>query len=271
MVKTIRQKAEAVLREQYPIESLIEDKDLPEILHELRVHQVELELQNDELQRTQEDLRTTQKKYFELYNFAPVGYFTLNRRGVIKDLNHTGAELLGRDRRRLLNQPLISHLHADSRLVFFDYLDVLFNTKMQQSCELTLETMQKRITHVQVEGIVDRDQKECRIIMTNISPLKTVKTALEKERSSLAERVEKRTAELTKANEKLIRASRHKDEFLANMSHELRTPLQAILSGVEMLEGQLYGTLNSKQLEMLRRVERGGNHLLRLITDILDL
>lgn len=77
-------------------------------------------------------------------------------------------------------------------------------------------------------------------------------------------------AQLQETNEELIRATRLKDEFLANMSHELRTPLNAILGMSEALQDQILGSLNERQLKMIRTIERSGEHLLSLINDILD-
>ena len=95
--------------------------------------------------------------------------------------------------------------------------------------------------------------------------------ALEEERTSLAKRVEDRTAELNIANAELRQAARAKDEFLASMSHELRTPLNAILGLSEALQEQVFGPLNEKQLRYLHTIEESGQHLLALINDILDL
>jgi two-component system cell cycle sensor histidine kinase/response regulator CckA len=76
------------------------------MLHELRVHQIELELQNEELRSAQEQLEEARARYFDLYETAPVGYFTLNRAGVIQEANLTAADLLGMPRDKLLEQPL---------------------------------------------------------------------------------------------------------------------------------------------------------------------
>ena len=95
--------------------------------------------------------------------------------------------------------------------------------------------------------------------------------ALAAERASLAERVEQRTAELSRANIELAFAVRAKDEFLAMMSHELRTPLNTILGSAELLREQIHGPLNVKQHHDLGAVAEAGQHLLALINDILDL
>jgi signal transduction histidine kinase/ActR/RegA family two-component response regulator len=87
---------------------------------------------------------------------------------------------------------------------------------------------------------------------------------------TLEARVAARTAELTEANAALRRASRMKDEFLATMSHELRTPLTAVLGLSEAMQMGIYGPMTEKQLKVLDTVRESGQHLLDLITDILD-
>jgi len=94
--------------------------------------------------------------------------------------------------------------------------------------------------------------------------------ALQAEKTSLAKRVEVRTAELQRANVELTRALRLKDEFLANISHELRTPLTAILGLSEILKDEIYGPINEKQHTTLNTVEKSGYHLLELIDDLLS-
>jgi PAS domain S-box-containing protein len=94
---------------------------------------------------------------------------------------------------------------------------------------------------------------------------------LEEERSLLAQRVQERTAELSRANAELAKAARLKDEFLAGMSHELRTPLNSILGFAEILQNGVFGPLNERQLKFANNIEESGVHLLAVINDILDL
>jgi PAS domain S-box-containing protein len=105
----------------------------------------------------------------------------------------------------------------------------------------------------------------------DITERKQMELALEVERNQLAQRVDERTADLSRANSNLARALRVKDEFLANMSHELRTPLNAILGLSESLSEQIAGPLNEKQQKYISTISESGHHLLSLINDILDL
>ncbi len=105
----------------------------------------------------------------------------------------------------------------------------------------------------------------------DITERKQMELALQAERNQLAQRVDERTADLSRANSNLARALRVKDEFLANMSHELRTPLNAILGLSESLSEQTAGPLNEKQQKYIATISESGHHLLSLINDILDL
>ena len=108
-------------------------------LHELEVHQIELEMQNDELRRSQEELELSRNTYAELYDFAPVGYFIFDARGVIQEVNLTGALLLGIERGQLTNQPFIRYIStSDGRNIFSEHLATVLNEQGLQRCELTL-------------------------------------------------------------------------------------------------------------------------------------
>jgi len=86
------------------------DTDAPRLLQELQVHQVELEMQNEELRRIREELELSRNKYTELYDFAPVGYFTLDKSGLIRETNLAAAQMLGIERSQLTNRPFIGFI-----------------------------------------------------------------------------------------------------------------------------------------------------------------
>ena len=78
------------------------------LVHELEVHQIELKMQNDELRRIQGELENSRDKYSHLYDFAPVGYFTMSEKGIIEDVNLTGADMIGIERSALIGEPFSS-------------------------------------------------------------------------------------------------------------------------------------------------------------------
>ncbi len=100
--KELRRDAEKLLSDRPYIVSKAREKDVKKLIHELQVHQVELEMQNHELRRAQEEIEESRSKYSDLYDFAPVGYFTFSQTGEIVEVNLTGASLLGLDRSLLL-------------------------------------------------------------------------------------------------------------------------------------------------------------------------
>ena len=108
------------------------------LLHELQVHRIELELQNEELRNTQVQLQESLMEYSDLYDFAPVGYFTLNEKGLILKANLAGATLFGVERRNLINKPLRAFIASESRAVFDDFRKTLFKTLTKQLCEVKL-------------------------------------------------------------------------------------------------------------------------------------
>ena len=99
--KHLRKKAEKILSEKKQVPQKISSGDVEKLIHELQVHQIELEMQNDELRKAQAEIEESRSRYVDLYDFAPVGYFTLDNKGVIGEANLTGASLLGAERKLL--------------------------------------------------------------------------------------------------------------------------------------------------------------------------
>jgi len=112
--------------------------ELTAAVHELRVHQIELEMQNEELRRAQHELDAQREKYFDLFDLAPVGYLTLNDTSVVRDANLTAASLLGVERQRLVGLPFTAFVLAPDRDVYYRLLRMLKQTAEPQTCELRL-------------------------------------------------------------------------------------------------------------------------------------
>src|SRR5512135_1265379 len=111
----LRRRAEASRRKSPALLALPRtEADTQRLLHELEVHQIELEMQNAELQRARVEMETALVRYTELYDFAPVGYFSVDQQGVIQEVNLTGASMLGVARSGILHRRLQSFVAPSS-------------------------------------------------------------------------------------------------------------------------------------------------------------
>ena len=118
------------------------------LIHELQVHQIELEMQNADLRRVQEEFEVSRNKYAELYDFSPVGYFTFDARGLIREVNLTGAQLLGIERRLLANKPFTRFItDAEGREIFSHHLETVLQIQGMHKCEIRLAGKDGTLIH----------------------------------------------------------------------------------------------------------------------------
>lgn len=145
------------------------EADLHRLLHELRVHQIELEIQNEELRDARAELEAGLARYTDLYDFAPTGYFTLARDGTILAVNLTGARLAGIERAHLLKRRLAS-LIADvdlGRVAAF--LNAVFSGIAGASCEVALKRPEGPPVFVNIEATLSEGGFECRAAISNVT------------------------------------------------------------------------------------------------------
>ena len=108
---SLRKQADQVIKENLKMKKSvpkIKPRAGKDLIHELQVHQIELEMQNDELRRIQNELEKSRDKYTNLYDFSPVGYFTISEKGIISEVNLTGAVMLGTERKKIISAVLSS-------------------------------------------------------------------------------------------------------------------------------------------------------------------
>lgn len=160
-----------------------------QLIHELRVHQIELEIQNEELREAQIRLEEARRRYFDLYNFAPVGYFTLDINGIITDMNLSGAELLGIERIYLLNNALIQYVNMDERKKLHQHLLKVKETDEKQRIELELLRNNYDSFYALLETVKvhteDGSFKEYRLTVTDITELKNKEKTLKRQNALL--------------------------------------------------------------------------------------
>jgi len=166
----LRKKAEELLRNKHnKANKPVIETDVKKLMHELQVHQIELEMQNEELHQAYETAETALKKYTMLYDFAPMGCFTLENDGSICDLNFTGAEMLGDKRFSLVNSNFKLFISKDSQSVFNDFFSKVYNSKAKESCKVNLGYDNKPLCQVYMEGIVTGDEQKCLLSVVDIS------------------------------------------------------------------------------------------------------
>jgi PAS domain-containing protein len=171
--QVLRMKAEEQLKEtQKKVDKPVMESDVKKLLHELQVHQIELEMQNEELRLAYETAETALKKYTMLYDFAPMGYFTLDSDGSICELNFTGAEMLGEKRFSLINSNFKLFVSEDSQPVFNDFFSKVYAGNAKQSCEVMLGYDNNPLCLVYMEGIVTGDDRKCLLSVVDISGFK---------------------------------------------------------------------------------------------------
>ncbi|MFO8235477.1 MAG: hypothetical protein R6U04_08750 [Bacteroidales bacterium] len=168
--RNLRRKAEEKLKEEGKKGHIAEEEhDKERLLHELQVHQIELEMQNEELQQAYERAEEALKKYTILYDFAPTGYFTLDAEGTIQELNFTGAELLRDKRISLIDSNFKLFVHRDSMDGFNKFFSNVFTSNTKESCQLWLGYDEKPLSLVYIEGVVIGDDQKCLLSVIDIT------------------------------------------------------------------------------------------------------
>ena len=169
----LRKKAEELLKKK------IEKKEIPvleiddkKLLHELQVHQIELEMQNEELRQAVEVAETALKRYTMLYDLAPVGFLTLERDGTICELNFTAADLLGEKRFSLINNSIKLFIDNDSLPGFNNFISKVFKSNSKESCEVKIGHDNNHITNIFMEGVVTGEDQRCLLSVVDISRFK---------------------------------------------------------------------------------------------------
>ncbi|MEI7910318.1 MAG: PAS domain S-box protein [Verrucomicrobiota bacterium] len=162
-----------------------ETPETPETLrrtrHELRVYQIELELQNEELRRTQTELAAARERYFSLFDLAPLAYVTINHAGLIIDANMATAELLGMARADLPKQPLARFILWDDLPLFATHRSQLFAGESPQVCELRIVLPGQPLRWVLLTATLDQTEGSepmCRIVMNDITDRKQAEASL---------------------------------------------------------------------------------------------
>jgi PAS domain S-box-containing protein len=181
----LRRRAESAFTEQARNAgdvSALSPEDFKDLLHELQVHQIELKMQNEELREKQLALEESREKYLDLYDFAHVGYLTLNEKGLIQDANLTAVRLLGVERQNLTKMFFSQLVSQEFEGAYYSYIRQVLGSNSSQTCEVKLANKDGTHFYAQLETIAVPDENgkhnRCRMILSNITERRNAEKAL---------------------------------------------------------------------------------------------
>jgi signal transduction histidine kinase len=263
----LRGLAEAQLNAKAPQERLPRSYPQTErIVHELELHQIELELQNAELCLARDEVDRALEQYRDLYDFAPVGYLTFDRDGAIRAANLTGASLLGIDRSRLVGRRFGQLVADAARPAFAGFLGAVFGAAAKVSCEVELRKVGKLPLCVQIEAVADASGQLCRAVIIDSSQRRQLELDQEIQRTGLAVRA----ARLEQANLELEEANSELEAFNYTVSHDLCSPLTSINGFAQILLRICGGQLDEQSKGHLRGIHASTMRMKLLIASLLD-
>ncbi len=242
------------------------DAERERLMHELEVHETELESQNEELRYTRSLLEESRDRYADLYDFAPVSYLTLDERGFIRGINLTGAALLGAERARILGMPLTRYTAQDDIPKLREYLGQCWDKKESVSTDLHLNVPEHPGLQVQLVSIVRSEARGPIIRMTILD--NTERKQAEARMRDLNVDLERRSQELEGANRELELAHDEIGALVYSVSHDLHGPIVQI----EQLANALaedYGTELQEEerqiIGLIRANARDANRLAKAL------
>jgi PAS domain S-box-containing protein len=173
----LRRRAEARLREKQknqrsPGGELRTALDMQRLVQELQIHQIELEMQNEQLEQARAETEMALERYTDLYEFAPSGYFTLDREGTIRQANLTGSALLGVDRSRLVNRRFGIFVAENSRALFRAFAAKVLASQSRETCEVMLLREGKPPFYARIEARSSDNGQEFRVVVVDITERK---------------------------------------------------------------------------------------------------
>jgi PAS domain S-box-containing protein len=190
---------------------------------DLRVHQIELEAQNEDLRRAQAEMESLKDKYLDLYDFAPNGYVTIGEDGLVREANLTVCRLLGVERDSIISRRFSRYICEDNQDAYYFFWQKLHETRAKETCEVRLRSKDNGEFYSRLEGVCAYDAEGqvmgCRVSISDISDLKLARDARQE------------------ANEGLAKALREKDVLLREIHHRVKNNLAVMNSLLSLQAG----------------------------------
>jgi PAS domain S-box-containing protein len=248
---TLRQQAEAVIdvqAEPTPAQlAAMSPEETQRMLHELGVHQIELEMQNEELRRTQAELSAARTRYFDLYDLAPVGYCTLDEQGQIRQANLTAASMLGVAASALRDKPLTAFICKEDQDIYYLHRKQRIEAGRTQACELRLVRQDGTLAWVHLATTAGHDADgtpELRVVLTDVTEHKQVEAALRASMRQL-QTLSRRVLEAQETERRRVALELH-DEL-----GQALTAIKINLQVGQLFQKQTAGELNAENVRIV--------------------
>lgn len=243
----LRSKAEKLLQlENSELTNQIDD--VKKLMHELQVYQIELDLQNQQMQEYTEQLKSAERKFFTIFNYAPIAYFLFDTKAVITDCNLEATQMLANNKEALLGKPMVSYIAGGKKDKFYTFIDDVIQESTPQKAEFEVNSPDNTIILLEISAVFVKDN----FILAAANDI-----TKKREQSRFLKDALKRAEESDKM----------KTDFLNNISHEIRTPLNAITGFSELICKER--TTREKRLQYAHSIIKGSKQLIKIIEDIL--
>jgi PAS domain S-box-containing protein len=236
--ENLRKRAETMLSKSGTDITRMSSQDIQKLLFEFQVHQIELELQNEELSRTHQELLASRDLYANLYNLSPVGYLTLNKDGVILQANLTAARLLDHPKEKLINRKLAQYIDPADQDPYYLFLRSLVTEQNNQTLDVRLKHSNDDVVYVECQGkindINDNDS-EIWLTLNNITERKRAEATIANLNKKLAQKVLKQDCDLSQSNQnltKLVEDLRHSKQQILEREAKLNSIFNASIEGI---------------------------------------
>jgi PAS domain S-box-containing protein len=252
---TLRKRAENKVAANSGVRPLSPTDSL-KLVHELQVHQVELEMQNEELQSGRTEIEDSRARFSDLYDFSPVGYVTLDDKGLVLEANRTIVRLMGFEKDSLLQKPFHSFVFSEDKRFFLEFFHHLIPLNAKTTVEIRITKKDNSIFNAQVETIgfktSDKSSQQYLLAILDIT-----------DRTEAERLLRIRSEELTFANKEL-------EAFSYSVSHDLRNPLNSMVACLSVLKENLE-TMGTDSKEAVGHMVNSTKRMSHVITDLLAL
>lgn len=228
--------------------------DRDDLFYELQKYQIELKTQNEELIRIQVELKDSRDRYFDLYNFSPAAYLTMDRQGVIIDANLTATSFLNTEMQDLIGKKIINFIAEDDKDSYHIYVQAIFEEKCKKPCVIKMLKSDGSIINTRFESAFMRDingnETQCAAFLDITC------------RSIIEQNLNKTIEALTKSNTELER-------FAYVASHDLREPLRNIASCTQLINMKYKDSLDQEGRQLIAYTNESVQQMNSLISDLL--